>query len=129
MINGFLRRVSAGALTWHEQRNRLIPSCLQVLQVFIVFDGSNLLPCSVPPGLTGAGVRLLFPNQLHCKESAMPRQPKNVLIKGIFFPIYLIKAHAWRVTADEVNLLLQAMFDAVPNDDAVILEWVGVLPR
>ena len=37
------------------------------------------------------------------------------------FPIYLIKAHleqrlllAWRFTADKVNLLLQAMSDAVP---------------
>ena len=48
------------------------------------------------------------------------------------FPIYLIKAHleqhlllAWRFTADKVNLLLQAMSDAVPNDNAVILEWVA----
>ena len=47
------------------------------------------------------------------------------------FPIYLIKAHleqhlllAWRFT-DKVNLLLQAMSDAVPNDNAVILKWVA----
>ena len=48
------------------------------------------------------------------------------------YPLYLIRAHleqhlllAWRFTADKVDVLLQAVSDAVPHDHAIILEWVA----
>ena len=48
------------------------------------------------------------------------------------YPLYLIRAHleqhlllAWRFTAAKVDVLLQAVSDAVPHDHAIILEWVA----
>ena len=48
------------------------------------------------------------------------------------FPLYLIKAHleqhlllAWRFTDSRAALLLQAVSEAVPQTDAIILEWVA----